>query len=240
MYYIKSIIFYFWLISWTTAVAVAGVLLLGFPRQYTLALGRLWCRGVLSLLRRIVGIRYEVRGSTPIEPVIIASKHQSSWETFMFPILLGDPAYVLKRELTLIPLLGRCFVKAGHIAVDRAAGGRALRPLIRAAREVAATGRHIVIFPEGTRTAPGESGVYHPGVAALYLQLGRPVVPVAVNSGLYWPRRAVLKRPGRIVIEFLPSIPPGMRRDPFMAELSGRIEGATRSLEAEARGEAGR
>lgn len=234
MQYVRSLIFYCGFISWTAAVALAGVFLLGAPRGYTLALGRLWCRGVLSLLRGIVGITYEVRGSLPLEPAIIASKHQSSWETFMFPILLGDPAYVLKRELTLIPLLGRCFVKAGHIAVDRAAGGRALRPLIRTAREVAATGRHIVIFPEGTRTAPGEGGVYHPGVAALYLQLGRLVVPVAVNSGLYWPRRSVLKRPGRIVIEFLPSIPPGMNRDAFIAELSARIEGATRSLEAEA------
>jgi len=233
MQYIRSLLFYVAFIAWTTLTAFAGVTLLPFSRRHTLALGQAWSRGVLALLDSMVSIRYEVRGTIPAAPAIVASKHQSSWETFVFPVLLGDPAYVLKRELTRIPLLGRCFVKAGHIAVDRTAGGRALRQLIRAARAASAEGRHVVIFPEGTRTAPGTQGEYHPGVTALYLQLGLQVVPVAVNSGLFWPRRAILKRPGRVVISFLQPIPPGLDRKAFLAELSGRIEAATRSLEAE-------
>ena len=234
MQFLRSLAFYVLFIGWTLAVALCGLPLLAAPRRHILRLGRVWCRGVLTLLKRIVGIDYEVRGRIPSAPAIIASKHQSSWETFVFPLLLDSPAYVLKRELTLIPLLGRSFRKAGHIAVDRSAGARALRPLIRGARTAAADGRCVVIFPEGTRTPPGKPGDYQAGVSALYLQLGLPVVPVAVNSGLFWPRRALLKRPGRIVIDFLEPIPPGLERDAFVAELRRRIEETTRALELEA------
>ncbi|MFN4090121.1 MAG: lysophospholipid acyltransferase family protein [Alphaproteobacteria bacterium] len=231
---IRSLVFYGLFFTWTFIAVVTGLALLPAPRRHTLRLGRVWCRGVLTLLRRITGIDFEVRGAPPQSAAIIASKHQSSWETFVFPVLLSMPAYVLKRELTRIPLLGRCFRKAGHIAVDRTAGASALRPLIRAARAVAAEDRPIVIFPEGTRTPAGQPGQYQPGVSALYLQLGLPVVPVALNSGLFWPRRALLKTPGRIVIAFLEPIAPGLTRQAFDRELRRRIEEATRSLEAEA------
>lgn len=234
MQYLRSLIFYVCFIGWTVITAFVGVFLLPLPQSCTLRLGRIWSGGILAMLRGLVDIRYEVRGTIPSGPALIASKHQSSWETFMFPVLLGTPAYVLKRELTLIPLLGQCFRKAGHIAVDRSAGAKALRPMINQARAVAAEGRQIVIFPEGTRTAPGETGTYQPGVSALYLQLGLPVVPVAVNSGIYWPRRTIRKRPGTIVIAFLDPIEPGLRREPFATKLKDQIETATRELEREA------
>lgn len=235
MQLMRSLLFYAAFFAWTGLAAVAGVLLLPAPRRMTLALGRFWCGGVLSLLRTLAGIDYEIRGEIPAAPVIVASKHQSSWETFLFPILLRTPAYVLKRELTLIPLLGWCFRKAGHIAVNRSAGASALRPMIRQARALKAERRSIVIFPEGTRTTPGHAGAYQPGISALYLNLDVPVVPVALNSGLFWPRRSILKRPGRIVIWFLEPIEPGMDRNRFKAELERRIETATRALEEEAR-----
>lgn len=234
MQLLRSLVFYVFYLGWTAAVAVAGLFLLPLPKRFMLGLGRVWCRGIVRLLSNIAKIDYEVRGQIPDAPVIVASKHQSSWETLIFPILLFDPAYVLKKELTFIPLLGTCFKKAGHIAVDRGAGGKALRSMIRDAETVKAERRSIIIFPEGTRSPPGQSLPYHPGVQALYSHLDLPVVPVALNSGLFWPRRSILKRPGRIVIEFMEPIPPNQDRKALLATLRERIENRTRSLEAEA------
>ena len=140
---------------------------------------------------------------------------------------------MLKKELAWLPIYGWYAMRAGSIAVDRKAGATALKRMIAAARRAVAAGRPIVIFPEGTRTAVGARLPYQPGVAALYLQLGVPLVPVAVNSGLYWGRRAFLKRPGRIVLEVLPPIPPGLDRRTVMRLLEERIEVATERLVAE-------
>ena len=221
----------FW--TWTVAITLAGLAVIWGPRRWTLRIGRAWGAGTMMLLKVLCDLRYEVRGVPPRTPAIVASKHQSAWDTLIFPILLREPAYVLKRELLWIPLLGLCFRRAGHIPVDRAGGTVALRRMIRAAREAIAQGRPLVIYPEGTRTAPGERRPYAPGVAALYTQLGSPVVPVALNSGLFWGRRTFLKRPGRIVIEFLEPIPPGLSRRAFLAELEQRIESASDRLAAE-------
>ncbi len=146
------------------------------------------------------------------------------------PIVLGDAAYVLKRQLLWIPIYGWYLRKLDNLSVDRAGGASALRVMVEAGKRIIAQGRSIVIFPEGTRTVPGERRPYHPGIAALYTQLDVPVVPVALNSGLFWGRRAFLKRPGRIVLEFLPSIAPGLPRKVFMRELESRIETASERL----------
>jgi 1-acyl-sn-glycerol-3-phosphate acyltransferase len=149
-------------------------------------------------------------------------------------VIFGNPAIVLKRELMMIPFYGWYLWKAGMIAIDRKAGAAALRRLVAAGARAAALRRPIVIFPEGTRTAPGTHHPYQPGVAALYRQLELPLVPVAVNSGLYWGRRRFVKRPGRIIIEILPAIPPGGERRAVMGDLEQRIEAATTRLLAEA------
>jgi 1-acyl-sn-glycerol-3-phosphate acyltransferase len=201
------------------------------------AAGRLWQRGVQRLLAVLAGLTYEVRGREriPATPAIFAFKHQSAWETLVLLLVLKDPAIALKRELTQIPLFGWYLLRAGMIRIDRAGGARALRALVDDARAALARGCSIVIFPEGTRAPVGERNPYHPGVAALYRQLDCPVVPVALNSGLFWRRRGFIKRPGRIVVEFLPPIAPGLDRKAFMAELEQRLEGATERLIAEAR-----
>ncbi|MGB8274798.1 MAG: lysophospholipid acyltransferase family protein, partial [Alphaproteobacteria bacterium] len=165
---------------------------------------------------------------------VLAVKHQSAFETLALPLILGDPAFVVKRELFAIPLFGWFLARLGMIAIDRKAGAAALKSIVRRAKRALATGRHVVIFPEGTRVALHAKRPYHAGVAALYAMAGAPVVPVALDSGLYWRRRGFLKRPGRVVIEFLPPIAPGLDRDAFMAELQSRIEGATKRLVAEA------
>lgn len=197
---------------------------------------RLWVRITFWLLRVTAGLDWQVRGRDhlPAGPAIFASKHQSAWETLVFYLLFDDPAYVLKRELFWIPFYGWYAKKARSVAVDRGGGARAMRSMIQGAEAAIADGRNIIIFPEGTRAAPGSGRPFHPGAAALYARLGVPLVPVALNSGLFWPRRRFLKRPGRITLEFLPAIEPGLDRKELRARLEGVIQDATRRLEGEA------
>ena len=220
----------------TALLGVAGLPILLAPRRWVMRFGRFWARCVLALLRAIVGLDGEIRGLEHLPPgaAIIAMKHQSAWDTLILPVVLGDPAVVLKRELLLVPFYGWYAARAGSIAIDRRGGAGALRRMVAAARRDATAGRPIVIFPEGTRTVPGTRLIYQPGVAALYQALDLPVVPAAVNSGLFWGRRSFAKRPGRIVLAFLEPIPPGLPRVQMMRELETRIEDATRMLEREA------
>src|SRR5207248_6656724 len=202
------------------------------PRRWVMRFGRFWARCVLALLRAIVGLDGEIRGLEHLPPgaAIIAMKHQSAWDTLILPVVLGDPAVVLKRELLLVPFYGWYAGRAGSIAIDRRAGAGTLRRMLAKARPVAAAGRPIVIFPEGTRVAPGERRAYQPGVAALYQALALPLVPAAVKSALHWGRRSFVKRRGRIILEFLEPIPPGRTRPRLMAELERRVETATAAL----------
>jgi 1-acyl-sn-glycerol-3-phosphate acyltransferase len=196
---------------------------------------RLWAGVMLAALRILTGVRHEVRGRPPEAPAIIAAKHQSAWETLAFFTLVRDLAVGLKYELTRVPVFGWYLMRAGSIRIDRGGAARALRSLVEGGRAAAARGCSVLIFPEGTRRAPDAPPDYKPGVAALYAALKLPVVPVALNSGLFWGRRSFRKRPGRIVVEFLEPIPPGLDRRTFMAELERRIEGATARLVAEGR-----
>ncbi|HFD16668.1 MAG TPA: 1-acyl-sn-glycerol-3-phosphate acyltransferase [Rhodospirillales bacterium] len=227
---------------WTTALALAVLPAAPFMAAPTMrGYARFWMRGTQAMLRRIVGLSYEVRGleHLPPEPVIVASKHQSAWETLFFHLVRPDLVIGLKEELTRIPLFGWYLMIAGNIRIDRRGGGQALRSLLEGARRAVARGESVLIFPEGTRMPPGAAPAYKPGVAALYRTLGVPCVPVALNSGLYWGRRSFLKRPGRILVEFLEPIPPGLPRAVFMRLLEERIETATARLLAEARTEDG-
>jgi 1-acyl-sn-glycerol-3-phosphate acyltransferase len=206
------------------------------PRGFMLGVGKYWSTYSLWLLKVIVGTRWEIRGAEriPKGPAIFAIKHQSAWDTMFFPAYLGNPAMIAKKELRLIPFYGWYSWRAGTIWVDRARGPAALRGLVRGARAALDEGRVIAVFPQGTRTAPGQDASYQPGIAALYAGTDAPVVPVALNSGLFWPRRGFIKRPGTIVVEFLDPIPPGLSRPAFMEILKQRIDTKTAALEAEA------
>ncbi|EKE76845.1 lysophospholipid acyltransferase family protein [Oceanibaculum indicum] len=232
---LRSLLFNMAFFGWTAILCIGGVPLLAAPSGWIIAAQRFWARGVIGLLRLLAGTGYTVIGreNLPDGPFVIASKHQSAWDTIIFFLLLDRPAYVLKKELLAIPLYGWYAQRAGHIAVDRKAGAKALRTLLEDARRAIAHGMVPVIFPQGTRTAPGTHRPYQPGIAALYKGLDVPVVPVALNSGLFWGRRAFRKEPGTIRLEFLPAIPPGMDRPGFMAALEGAIEQATDRLSAE-------
>lgn len=223
--------------AWTLPLAVLYLPLLLGPRRLMMAFAKFWLKGVLGLMKLVCGLDFEIRGREhmPKGAAIIASKHQSAFETFAFHLVVNDPAYVLKRELTWIPFFGWYLAKTGVIAIDRSAGTKALKAMVKGGEDAKAEGRPIIIFPEGTRTPPGERQPYHTGIAMLYGALELPVVPVALNSGLFWRKRGFSKRAGTIALEFLPAIAPGMNRKVFMAELENRIETATDLLVAEAR-----
>lgn len=229
---LRSLLFNVFFYGWTLLCLVFGLPLLLGPRAGIYHLGRIWVRPILAALALLCGLRHEVRGreNLPEGAVLIAAKHQSAWDTIIFSVELWDHVFVLKQELMRIPLFGLFLARAGLIPVDRQGGAKALRKMLAAARKAAALGRPIVIFPEGTRVAPGEHRPYQPGVAALYGQLGLPVVPVALNSGLYWRRRGFVKRPGTITLEYLPPIPPGLPRRAFLARLEAAIEARSRAL----------
>jgi 1-acyl-sn-glycerol-3-phosphate acyltransferase len=206
-------------------------------RAGRLALLAWWAERVLGLLRIVVGIRVRVTGREHLPedgPALIASKHQSAFDTIVWLTLLPRPAYVLKRTLLWIPIYGWYARATGMIAIDRTAGPAAIRHLIRAGEGAVAEGRQIIIFPEGTRTAPGERRPYQPGVAALYARSRLPVIPVATDSGLCWGRRAFHKHPGTITVAVLPPIPPGLPREAMLKRLETAIEAETDRLLASA------
>lgn len=219
----------------TAAIAVLALPLLATPRAAIRATLRLWARLVVALLRAIVGVRLELRGMERIPPgaVVLAAKHQSAFDTIVWLALLPDAAYVLKKELLAIPVYGWHARRAGMIAVDRAGGATALRSMLRAAQAALAEGRQVVIFPEGTRTAPGQRVAYQPGVVAIATTGAAPVVPVATDSGRVWGRRAFLKRPGVIRISVLPPLAEGLPRAQLLAALEAAIETETDRLVAE-------
>ncbi len=233
--FLRGALFYFLLIGWTLFYGVLVTPLLLAPRAFVLAAARFWNRAVMAMVQNVAGIGCEIRGreNIPARPAVIAVKHHSAFETLALPLILGDPLFVVKRELFWIPIFGWYLARLGHIAIDRTAGPRALKAIIRRADRALGSGHHVIIFPEGTRVAAGQTRAYGPGVAALYTMLDVPVVPVALNSGLFWRRRALAKTPGTVRIAFLPAIAPGLPREAFMAELARRIEAATDRLLAE-------
>lgn len=220
-------------VLWCLALLVT----LPFPRRVMMAGVLVYLRLLVFLEAVLLGLRYRVTGqeNLPPRPFILAAKHQSTWETMKLHLLVPDLAIVLKRELMYLPLWGWFAAKARMIPVRRGGGAGAIRALAAAARNRLAAGRVVAIFPEGTRTAPGERRPYRGGIAAVYEGAGVPVVPMALNSGVFWPRRAFVKRAGLITVAFLPPIPPGLPRAEMMARLEAALEPATDRLVAEAR-----
>jgi 1-acyl-sn-glycerol-3-phosphate acyltransferase len=207
------------------------------PYWAILEIAKTWGRVNLWLLRVIAGVKYDIRGreKIPHGAVIVASKHQSAWETFALLHLFDSPTFIMKRELQWIPIFGWLTIKGRMVSVDRGAGAQALRNMTERARVELARGRQLIIFPEGTRRPVDAEPRYKFGVAHLYVEEGVPVLPVALNSGLFWPRRTFLRHPGTVVVEILDPIPPGKDRDVFAQELKEKLEAATQRLVREAR-----
>ncbi len=202
------------------------------PYRAILSVAKAWGRVNLLLLRWVVGIDYEIRGreKIPRGAAIVAAKHQSTWETFALLPLFEDPTFILKRELQWIPIFGWYTIKGRMVAVDRSAGVKAFNAMVESARIELARGRQLIIFPEGTRRPAGAEPRYRYGVAHLYVAEGVPCLPIALNSGLFWPRRSLKLRRGTIVVEILDPIAPGLDRETFFQLLQSRIETATARL----------
>ena len=232
---IRRVLFPAWTVLLTLVLGIVFLPTLAMPQAAARRAYNIWMAGVFWGLRHIAGVTWELRGreNLPAGGALIASKHQSMFDTMAPWVFLPAPAIVLKKELTRIPIYGWWAVKLKNIVVDRGAAAKALRDMLAQAKARAAEGRQILIFPEGTRTLPGQRIEYKPGAAGLYSAMGVPCVPVALNSGRVWPRNGFAPRPGHIVVELLEPIPPGMKRDAFMSLLEDRIESASaRLLEA--------
>lgn len=215
-------------------MAVAGWFL---PGGAMLRFARWWSAGGVYLHELIVGSRVEIRGqeNIPQGPVLAAAKHQSAWETMAMVLFFPKPTYILKRELIWIPLFGWHLLRGGQVPINRSDRARATSAIAEGVRKATARGRHILIFPEGTRRKVGAPPSYRFGVARIYEALGNvPCAPVAIVSGLAWPRNTFLHFPRRIIMEFLPPIPPGLPAEVFFERLRHDIETTTDRLAAEA------
>ena len=216
------------------AVVFSPVLLL--PERFVWPVARFWVRSTLWLHEVILGTDDEIRGlqNIPTGGFIVAAKHQSAWETLRLIELFPRPSFILKRELLRVPLFGWYLARTGMIPVNRGKRSEALQAMTERARRAVAEGRQIIIFPEGTRRPPLAPPEYRYGVTRLYRDLGVPCLPVALNSGLFWPRRSFTHRQGTILLACLEPIPPGLDPANFSELLKGRLETATAELMEEA------
>ena len=188
-----------------------------------------WC------MEHLAGIKIEIRGNQYIDQnkAIYAGKHESALETYCLSNYIKKASFVLKKELTYIPFFGWAQAIYGMIPIDRSAGSAAMKKLLRCAKNRIDNNRPVIIFPEGTRRIPGQEPDYKPGVALLYQNLNVPVIPVATNTGLFWKKNSFLRYPGKVIIEFMSPIQPGLKKQDFMTELQNRIENKCKDLNEE-------
>ena len=236
MLVIRSLIFNILFYAALIVLLIVGLPALFINRFAVFYLALLWAKATFWLMRVICGTHVEFRGieNIPKGPCIVAPKHQSIWEVFALPPFFTDFTFILKRELTWIPFFGWYLGRADLTAINRSKGAAALAQAKARAHEALAAGRQLVIFPEGTRRPAAAPPQYKFGVAHIYADNSVPCVPVALNSGLFWARRSFLRRPGTIIVEFLPPIPPGYDKNTFYQLLCARLETASDRIIGEA------
>lgn len=217
---------------WTTLFCILYLPLMWLPRNGLIACQRVWSYGVRFLLKAIMNIRLEIHGSENIPKggALIAMKHQSSFDTFIMHTVVSHPAFVMKQELLKIPLYGSFCLNTGMIPIDRDGGLRALKDLMKKSAAAVKDDRQLIIFPEGSRTIPGDKVDYQSGIFGIYKFTKEPVIPVALNSGVYWPKKGPLVPGGVIVFDFLKPIEAGKKKDEFMELLETNIENGSRLL----------
>ena len=229
---LRSIVFSVLFYGLFAASAVAAAVISVLAPKSLAPFAALWSRTWLRMYRAICGVSYEIRGreNLPAGGCLLAMKHQSVWDTCALFALFERPVYVLKSELMFIPFFGWALARLGCIPVKRGTGKSALDNMVRGTRRALQQGKQVVIFPEGTRTRVGDPASYKTGISHLYKDLAVACVPVALNSGMLWPRRSFLRPPGVIRMQILAAIPPGMDRKQMFDLMVDRIEGATQRL----------
>ncbi len=229
----RSLIFNLLYVFWTLFVGIIFIPVILLPQKLIiLFVGRIWAGGLYFFLKMICNLKLNLEGKENISSTsaIYASKHQSALETFMFHLIIDKPVFILKKELLDIPVFGFYLRKMGMIAIDRDGGMKSLKLLLKQVQEKIAQGYNIIIFPEGTRTAHGEEVEYNAGVVALYNLKCAPIIPVALNTGKYWPRNSFHKKPGRFSIKVLKEMPKDIKKEEFLPALKQKIEENSISL----------
>ena len=232
--WLRSLIFVAQMYLAILIIMLAYTPLVLINRNAALRWMQLYARWVRLSAAWIVGLKTELRGEVPTGAVLVASKHQSFLDSVVLVSSLGAPRFIMKKQLVWIPIAGWHALRAGFVAVDRGKRGAAIKQMLADVQNGATGPGQLIIYPQGTRTAPGTYLPYKMGSAALYVQLGQPCIPVATNVGVFWPRHGIYRKPGRAVIEFLPPIEPGLSAEAFMARLEAAIETASNRLLAEA------
>jgi 1-acyl-sn-glycerol-3-phosphate acyltransferase len=233
--WVLSLIF---IVQMYLAMAVVAVAYLPWAlvsRDGAFAACHAYCRWVIWTVRVLCGLRCEVRGTPPTAEAVVAAKHQSFLDIIMIFHAVPRGKFIMKRELMYAPILGQYALRIGCVPVDRGKRGAAITRMKADVAKGAASPGQLIIYPQGTRVAPGDKRAYKVGTGLLYEQLAQPCVPVATNVGHFWPKRGILRHPGVAVVEFLPAIPPGMPVAAFMARLTADVEAASDRLSAEAR-----
>lgn len=229
-----SLLFNFQMYLAMAVLALVFAPLVLVDRLWAFRAVRTYCRWVRWSARRMVGLRSEVRGRVPTEPCLIASKHQSFFDIILIVSEVPRPKFIMKKELKWAPILGWYAMQIGCVPVDRGKRGKAVQKMIEDVGRGKLRPGQLIIYPQGTRIAPGVAAPYKVGSFVLYQQLEQPCVPAATNVGVFWPRKGVLRRPGLAVVEFLPPIAPGLSQREFMGRLEREVETASDRLMAEA------
>ena len=229
---LRSVLFKAIFYLWTTLFCLLFIPFFWLSRDALITCQRWWSYGVLFFLRNIMNIRLEICGikNVPKGGAFIAMKHQSSFDTFVMHTIVSHPAFIMKKELLKIPLYGQFCKNTGMIPVDRDGGLKALKDMMQKSGAAIEDGRQLIIFPEGSRSLPGEQMTYQSGIFGIYKYAKEPVVPVALNSGVYWPKKGHLVAGGNIVFDFLKPIEAGLTKNEFMATLESKIEEASHNL----------
>ena len=229
---IRSIIFYLLLFIWTFFLGIFSLPYLLLPSSHLRNLANLWISGILQLLRLTCNITYEIKGkeNIPNNAVIVASKHQSAFETFLLFKLLKNSIFIHKRELFFIPIFGLYLKKSNMISINRSEGINAMRKMLNEVKQRISNGYSIIIFPEGTRKKTDEPPDYKTGIAGIYKESNSEVLPVAINSCLYWPKHTFIKKPGKIIIKFLKLIPSQLEKSEFLKKIESVIEEETNKI----------
>ena len=232
MLILKTIIFYIFLVIWTVLMGFICLPFLFLPSYLLKYPIKIWIKFIFILLYLICNIRHKIKGleNIPNESVLIASKHQSAFETFALYYYLSDCFFVHKRELFFIPIFGQYLFKTNMVAINRDGGTRAMRSMLQKVQSKLSSGSSIIIFPEGTRRLPGSKPDYKTGFIGIYNHTKKKIIPVALNSGLCWPKKSWVLRKGTITIKFLPAINEGLNKKDILNEVQNRIETASNLL----------
>ncbi|MFT6775296.1 MAG: 1-acyl-sn-glycerol-3-phosphate acyltransferase [Paracoccaceae bacterium] len=235
MQLLRSWVFFFYMYGLLGVWGIACVPLALWSREGAQWSMHVYVRMLLPGLRLLTGLRTEIRGPVPTGPVVVSAKHQSFLDIILLFGALDNPRFVMKRSILWMPVLGFYAMRIGCAAVERKGRPGEVGAMVERSAATQSEQGQIIIYPQGTRVAPGASMPYKTGVYALAEGLGVPIHPAATNAGLFWARRGVLRKPGLAVVEFLPPMEGGMRRKPMVALMGERIEAASNALMAEAR-----